>query len=131
MRQPLVAGWRRPLGEGQRMIALGDAALARLVLAASRLPAASDRVRLLRAFARAIDPPKPSRAAINMRRHRQRVRDGIVVCPVPLGAAHYDVLVRCGFIAERDLGDSAAVGRAAADAIASAGRYLVSDNARR
>jgi hypothetical protein len=40
------------------VLALDDAALARILIAATRLPADADRVRLLKKFAATADPPR-------------------------------------------------------------------------
>jgi hypothetical protein len=55
-------------------------------------------------------------------RHRARLRACRIVVPVELGAEELELLLRLGYLTERDAADRAAIGRAAAHALAVAAR---------
>jgi hypothetical protein len=56
-----------------------------------------------------------SAAAVRLRRHRQRKREGVVVLQVAVGLAdHIDLLVASGLLGEWDDGDRTAIEQATA-----------------
>ena len=99
------------------MLALADGAIARLLIAATRLPADADRVQLLEDFARRAEggqsglssapsraPGRRSRAArrspaaAKQARYRARLKCGEATFPVPIGPDVVDFLVRAGWL---------------------------------
>jgi hypothetical protein len=107
------------------MLAFDDGAIARLLIAATRLPAEVDRVRLLENFAAAAErpgadqlrkiPQSPRRprarspAAVNQARYRDRDRRGIRVFRFPLDADDLAFFARLNWVTEDRLGDHDAV----------------------
>jgi len=112
---------RRRAG-GDVVIALGDAGLARLLIAATRLPADADRVALLERFAATADPPRRPRArspaAEKQARYRERLRRGVAYAPLPVTRVIVDYLVRGGLLPrDREAADRVEIGLAAAVAL--------------
>jgi hypothetical protein len=120
-----------------------DAALARLLIAATRLAKDADRVRLLEDFARrAEDLPRsglsgaPNRApgrrpravrrspaALKQARYRERLRSGVEYVPLPVNRLILDYLVQRGLLPrDREAADRVEIGLAAAAALERAAR---------
>ena len=126
------------------MLALADGALAQLLIAATRLPADADRVRLLEDFARrAEDVPSglsgaPNRApgrrpragrrspaAAKQARYRERLRRGVAYVPLPVTGLILDYLVHKGLLPrDREAADRVEIGLAAAAALERAARAV-------
>jgi hypothetical protein len=120
------------------VLALTDEGIARVLIAATRLTADADRVRLLEDFARcAEDVPRsglsgaPNRApgrrppgarrspdAERMRRYRANLRRGVAYVPLPVTRLIVDYLVRVGLLPrDREAADRVEIGLAAAVAL--------------
>ena len=70
-------------------------------------------------------PHSPSRAELKAardRRHRKRQRACRIMVPVELGGDELEMLLRLGYLLEEHAADRAAIGRAAAHALAVAAR---------
>jgi hypothetical protein len=125
------------------VLALTDEGIARVLIAATRLTADADRVRLLEDFARcAEDVPRsgfsgaPSRvpgrrpragrrspAAEKQARYRERLRRGIAYVPLPVTRPIVDYLVYRGLLPrDREAADRVEIGLAAAAALERAAR---------
>jgi hypothetical protein len=127
------------------VLALDDGAIARVLIAATRLPRDADRTALLRKFAYVAErrPPaiarralerKPenrtistgtrrSAAAEKQRRYRERLRRGVAYVPLPVTRLIVDYLVRRGLLArDREAADRVEIGLAAAAALERAAR---------
>jgi hypothetical protein len=107
------------------MLALTDAALARLCIGATRV-SRGRRQRWLKDIAERIDPPPHHRAIVRARqaRHRARQRNGIRVFKLE---ANYD-LILCGLIdsrriSERDALDQHAVERVLSEMLTEWGQH--------
>jgi hypothetical protein len=121
------------------VLALDDGALAIVLIAATRLAADVDRVRLLERFAERADPPgrrttnvapgrrprPPARspAAEKQARYRERLRRGVAYVPLPVTRPIVDYLVRSGLIPrDRETAGRVEIGLAAAAALERAAR---------
>ena len=125
---------------GERIvIALDDAALARVLIGATRFERDADRVALLERFAERADPPwrrttnvapgrrprAPARssAAEKLRRYRANLRRGVAYVPLPVNRLIVDYLVRGGLLPrDREAADRVEIGLAAAAALERAAR---------
>jgi hypothetical protein len=121
------------------VLALDDGALAIVLIAATRLAADADRVRLLERFAERADPPgrrttnvapgrrprAPARspAAEKQARYRERLRREVAYVPVPVTPLIVDYLVRSGLLPrDREAADRVEIGLAAAAVLERAAR---------
>jgi hypothetical protein len=121
------------------VLALDDGALAIVLIAATRLAADVDRVRLLERFAERADPPgrrttnvapgrrprPPARspAAEKQARYRERLRRGVAYVPLPVTRPIVDYLVRSGLLPrDREAADRVEIGLAAAAVLERAAR---------
>jgi len=114
------------------VLALADAALARVLIAATRLPRDADRIALLEDFARRAEATGPdwpvenrprSPDAERMRRYRARLRRGVAYVPLPITRPMLDYLVRSGLLQrDREAADRVEIGLAAAAALERAAR---------
>src|SRR5262249_7964520 len=103
------------------MLALTDAALAHIVIAANRLPTAAARADLLKRFAAAVDPGPP-RKLINQRarsrKARQRRRDKVHIYRLELPdravEGMINALVLLGYLTEAEAQDQRRLERALA-----------------
>jgi hypothetical protein len=126
------------------MLAFDDGAIARILIAATRLARDTDRVRLLKDFAATADPPpqrahqrpvsglsgapnrapgrrraaRRSSAAAKQRRYRANLRRGVAYVPLPVTRLIVDYLVRGGLLPrDREAADRVEIGLAAAAAL--------------
>jgi hypothetical protein len=131
------------VGRINEMLAFDDAAIARIFIAASRLPLDADRIALLEDFARRAEAvprsgllgapsrapgrrprlPARSRAAEKQRRYRARLRRGVAYVPLPVTRLIVDYLVRGGLLPrDHEAADRVEIGLAAAAALERAAR---------
>jgi hypothetical protein len=127
------------------VLALDDGAIARVLIAATRLARGADRVRLLEEFARRAEQvgkiPHPPRSGLpgagnsaverrprssdaeRMRRYRERLRRGVAYVPLPVTRLIVDYLVRRGLLPrDCEAADRVEIGLAAAAALERAAR---------
>ena len=117
------------------MLALDDAAIARILIGATRFERDADRTALLERFAERADPPgrrttnvAPGRrprspAAEKQARYRERLRRGVAYVPLPVTRLIVDYLVRGGLLPrDREAADRVEIGLAAAAALERAAR---------
>jgi len=126
------------------VLALDDGAIARILIAATALPTESDRIKLLRDFARRAEEeasrsglsgapkraperrPRAGRrspAAEKQARYRERLRRGVAYAPLPVTRLMLDYLVRRGLLSrDREVADRVEIGLAAAAALERAAR---------
>jgi hypothetical protein len=118
------------------VLAFDDAAVARLLIAATRFTADAERSAMLRRFcyiAERAPParpggkntpaPAPSPDAERMRRYRERLRGGVAYVPLPVTRLILDYLVRRGLLPrDREAADRVEIGLAAAAALERAAR---------
>ena len=126
------------------MLALDDGAISRLLIAATRLPADADRVRLLEHFARRAEDvcrsgfsgtspieasgrrPRAARrsaAAEKQSRYRANLRRGVAYVPLPVTRPILDYLARAGLLRrDRDVHERREIGAAIAAALERAAR---------
>src|SRR5262249_13411455 len=123
---------------------LDDGAIARILIAATALPTESDRIKLLRDFARCAEEeasrsgfsaapnraagsrPRAGRrspAAVKQARYRGRLRRGVAYVPLPVPRLIVDYLVRGGLLPrDCEAADRVEIGLAAAAALERAAR---------
>jgi hypothetical protein len=120
------------------VLALADGAIARLLIAATRLPRDADRIALLEAFARRAEAvprsglsgapnrapgrrPRDGRrspAAVKQARYRERLRRGVAYVPLPVTRLVVNYLVRKGLLRrDREAPERVEIGLAAAAAL--------------
>lgn len=103
-----------------------DAALARLLIAATAIPTA-DRGQWLQSLADRFDPPKvasPKPSGPRKRRYRERQRASIRVAYIPIDAvAVEEMLIAGGLLAEADRDDKRKVDEALALQITNLARW--------
>jgi hypothetical protein len=119
------------------VLAFDDAAIARIMIAASRFERDSERTALLRKFAYVAERIPPSRsggsgdpngtperrqprspAAAKQARYRERLRSGVAYVPLPITRLVLNYLVRKGLLPrDREAADRVEIGLAAAAAL--------------
>jgi hypothetical protein len=120
------------------MLAFDDAAIARIIIAASRFERDAERTALLEDFARRAEvvprsglsgapnrapgkrprSPAGSRAAEKQARYRANLRRGVAYVPLPVTRLIVDYLVRRGLLPrDREAADRVEIGLAAAAAL--------------
>jgi hypothetical protein len=111
------------------VLAFDDAALARVLIGATRFERDAERTALLRKFADAAERRQPPRsgalspAAEKQRRYRANLRRGVAYVPLPVTRLIVDYLVRGGLLPrDREAADRVEIGLAAAAALERAAR---------
>ena len=66
---------------------------------------------------------QPSRAALDMRRYRKRLRQGIQIYPVPLDCDVLEAMVRWNWMPREEQDNKAKVGEVVAQQLANAARH--------